>query len=122
MYSLETNLDRIVSCIHVNFCLFSRVVHAYYTLQYTVCTGTVVGITFVLTFFFSLALGIIIGVISVLLWNKFRRKQPPDGDIELRDTPPAAAAIYEEPEIMKKEPEDIETSGNVAYGPVHTRQ
>ena len=92
-----------------------------YALQrFTVCTGAVVGITFVLTFISSLALGIIIGVISVLLCNKFRRPIP-DGDIELRDTP-AAAAIYEEPEVMKKEPEDIETSGNIAYGPVHTRQ
>ena len=89
---------------------------------FVVCTGTAVGITFVLTFIFSLALGIIIGVISVYFYNKFRKRPPtPDGDVELRDTP-AAAAIYEEPEVMKKETEDIETSGNVAYGPVHTRR
>ena len=87
-----------------------------------IAVGIAVGITFVLTFIFSLALGIIIGVISDRLCNKIRRKQPPDGDIELRDTLPAAAAIYEEPEVVKKEPEDIETSGNVAYGPVHTRR
>ena len=88
---------------------------------FTVCTSAVVGITFVLTFIFSLVLGIIIGVISVLLCNKFRRRPTPDGDVELRDTP-AAAVIYEEPEIVKRGPaENIETSGNVAYGPVQTR-
>ena len=86
-----------------------------------IAVGIAVGITFVLTFIFSLALGIIIGVISVLFWNKFRRRPTPVDDIELRDTP-AAAAIYEEPEVIKKGPEDIETSGNVAYGPVHTRR
>ena len=86
-----------------------------------VCTGTAVGITFAMTFILSLALGIIIGVISDRLFNKFRRRPTPDEDIELRDTP-AAAAIYEEPEVMKKGPEDIEISGNVAYGPVQTRR
>ena len=57
----------------------------------------------------------------MLLCIKFRRKQPHDSGIELRDTP-AYVGIYEEPEVVKKRPEDIETSGNVAYGPVHTKR
>ena len=82
--------------------------------------GATVAIAVIITFILTLVLCIIIGVVSVLLYNRCRRgtgqssSQPPT---ELKQVGP----IYEEPEDFKPDPN---TEGNVAYGhvqPLHSR-
>ena len=73
-----------------------------------------IAVTFTLTFIITLTLGIIIGAVSVLLYNKSRRgasQSSSQPSTELKQVGP----LYEEPEDFKPDPE---TAGNVAYGHV----
>ena len=67
-----------------------------------------------LMFLLTLVLGVSIGVLSVLRYQRCRRSgQSSQTETEMR-TP--TAVVYEEPVVIKPDPH---TQGNVAYGHVH---
>ncbi len=77
-------------------------------------TEAAVGLSVVLTFVLTVVVCVFIGVLSVLIVNKWRKSERITLQTETEMRPPPA--IYEEPDNVKPDPQ---TQGNMAYGEIH---
>ncbi len=81
-----------------------------YTTESSLSFGESVALAVILTFLFTLVVGVSIGVFIVLAVNKCRRSENITLQSETEMIPPPV--IYEEPDAIKPDPF---TQGNVAY-------